>query len=90
MIRIETDRLIIRESSGRDFSRIYAMLLSGRRKAGESLDLSGTGLVPAARMLRSRDTSGRALRTGLVPAARMLRTAGTPPAARRIPPDRNS
>ncbi len=28
MIRIETDRLVIRESSGRDFSRIYAMLLS--------------------------------------------------------------
>ena len=46
MIRIETDRLIIRESSGRDFSRIYAMLLSGRRKAGESLDLSGSCAGP--------------------------------------------
>ena len=28
MITIKTDRLTIRESSGRDFSRIYAMLLS--------------------------------------------------------------
>ena len=28
MIAIQTDRLTIRESSGRDFSRIYAMLLS--------------------------------------------------------------
>ena len=28
MIAIETDRLIIRESSGRDFSRIYCMMLS--------------------------------------------------------------
>ena len=28
MITIQTDRLTIRESSGRDFSRIYAMLLS--------------------------------------------------------------
>lgn len=39
MIRIETDRLVIRESSGRDFSRIYAMLLSeqeaGRQEAAE-------------------------------------------------------
>ena len=46
MIRIETDRLIIRESSGRDFSRIHAMLLSGRRKAGGSLDLSGSCAGP--------------------------------------------
>ena len=28
MIVLETDRLIIRESSGRDFSRIYSMMLS--------------------------------------------------------------
>ena len=46
MITIKTDRLTIRESSGRDFSRIYAMLLSGRRKAGESLDLSGSCAGP--------------------------------------------
>lgn len=31
MITIQTDRLMIRESSGRDFSRIYAMLLSEGR-----------------------------------------------------------
>ena len=66
MIRIETDRLIIRESSGRDFSRIYAMLLSGRRKAGESLDLSGSCAGPGTDRpgsgsqgaSYSRDTSG--------------------------------
>jgi RimJ/RimL family protein N-acetyltransferase len=32
LIRIETDRLVIRESSGRDFSRIYAMMLSADEK----------------------------------------------------------
>ena len=42
MIRIETDRLVIRESSGRDFSRIYAMLLSESRCAGACVD-SGEG-----------------------------------------------
>ena len=36
MITIQTDRLTIRESSGRDFSRIYAMLLSANTAAGES------------------------------------------------------
>ena len=35
MIAIHTDRLTIRESSGRDFSRIYAMLLS--EAAGASM-----------------------------------------------------
>ena len=33
MIPIETDRLIIRESSGRDFSRIYSMMLSEKTGA---------------------------------------------------------
>lgn len=32
MIVLETDRLIIRESSGRDFSRIYSMMLSESRE----------------------------------------------------------
>ena len=32
MIVLETDRLIIRESSGRDFSRIYSMMLSEARE----------------------------------------------------------
>lgn len=36
MIVLETDRLIIRESSGRDFSRIYSMMLSESGKQENS------------------------------------------------------
>lgn len=36
MITIKTDRLTIRESSGRDFSRIYAMLLSQANEQNSS------------------------------------------------------
>ena len=45
MITIQTDRLTIRESSGRDFSRIYAMLLS---ESGDSYE-SVSRLAPVGR-----------------------------------------
>ncbi len=44
MIIIETDRLTIRESSGRDFSRIYAMMLSESEEHAPGGSADGSGI----------------------------------------------
>ena len=54
MITINTDRLTIRESSGRDFSRIYAMLLSE----------TGTDFVMSEEMMAGRGSGSASENAG--------------------------